>query len=221
MTSFERPKTLTELVSKALQDMIVSGQLEMGAHLSEARVAKELNVSRTPVREAINRLEMEGLLTVEPQRGTYVFHLEGHELAKLCDARVCLETTALKAAILSNPVELHVALTRCVAQMTDARGKGDDSAYLGLDTDFHQLIFDLSDNRFLVGAYQTLALKMAAVRNRLGRHPDHMAKSYNEHIALAAAVGDGDADTALAILRGHIDRKEGSYWEVATDLKEA
>jgi len=216
MKPLERPKSLTELVTESLREWIVSGKLDLGEHLSEVRVAADLGVSRTPVREAMNRLEMEGLLNVEPQRGTFVFCLAPEEIAKLCDARVCLETTALRAAISSNPEQLQKKLHDCVSKMTLAREKGDVSGYLALDTQFHQHFFDCSGNRFLDDAYQAIAQKMASLRNRLGRHPDHMDKSYREHIELSKAVGKSDTEGALAILRLHIDRKEGSYWNVAT-----
>lgn len=216
MKPLERPKSLTELVTESLREWIVSGKLELGEQLSEVRVAKELGVSRTPVREAINRLEMEGLLNVEPQRGTFVFCLEPEEIAMLCDARVCLETTALKEAIRRNPEQLLKRLTGCTRKMTLARQADDVSGYLALDTEFHQHFFDCSGNRFLDDAYQAIAQKMASLRNRLGRHPDHMAKSYREHLELTEAVGKDDTEAALAILRTHIDRKEGSYWKVAT-----
>ena len=217
MKSIIRPKSLTELVTETLRDWIISGDLELGSHLSEARIAKQMEVSRTPVREAINRLEMEGLLLVEPQRGSFVFALEPAELAQLCDARVCLETAALSAAIRADAAALHKALHACVGKMTAARGRGDDSAYLTLDTAFHQALLDHSGNRFLNDAYQAFAPKMAALRNRLGRHPQHMEKSYNEHIALTDAVGRADEAAALEILISHIGRKEGSYWKDATD----
>lgn len=220
MQSFTRPESLTELVTRQLKSAIVNGELELGGHLSETRIAKDLNVSRTPVREAINRLEMEGLLTVEPQRGTFVFHLETSELVKLCDARVCLETTALTMAIDSNPDKLAEALETCTRKMTEARARHDDTAYLGLDTEFHQHLFDCADNRFLNDAYQAIAPKMSALRNRLGRHPDHMAKSYREHLEILDAVRRRDATAALTTLRLHIDRKEGSYWKEATDARE-
>lgn len=217
MGAFERPRSLTELVTENLRDNIVSGQFELGSQLSEARIARDLNVSRTPVREAINRLEMEGLLTVEPQRGSFVFNLEPYELARLCDARVCLETAALRTAVQDRPDVLHDALADCVERMTVARAAGDDAEYLAQDTIFHQSLFDAAKNRFLNDAYQTIALKMAALRNRLGGHPDHMAKSYREHIDIVDAVKKRDLPKALGILRAHIDRKEGSYWSDATE----
>lgn len=216
MKTFARPKSLTELVSETLREWIISGDLELGSQLSEARIAAQLEVSRTPVREAVNRLEMEGLLVVEPQRGSFVFSLEPKELVKLCDARLCLESAALTAAIASNADRLAQRLSACVDAMTRAREADDVAQYLRLDTEFHQILLDESDNRFLKDAYQTIAQKMSALRNRLGRHPDHMAKSYREHIEMCDAVAARDTETALTILRNHIGQNEGSYWKMAT-----
>jgi len=220
MSPFNRPKSLTELVTENLRERIIKGEFDLGEQLSEARIAKNLEVSRTPVREAINRLEMEGLLVVEPQRGSFVFNLEPEELAKLCDARVCLETTALTSAMRANPQVLYETLSDCVKQMETERAAGDDAAYLYQDTLFHQCLFDCADNRFLNDAYQTIALKMAALRSRLGHHPDHMAKSYREHMELVECVREGDVSRALEILKLHIDRKEGSYWSDATTIED-
>lgn len=216
MKALIRPKSLTETVAEALREWVISGDMELGSQLSEARIAQDLSVSRTPVREAINRLEMEGLLTVEPQRGTFVFSLEPAELAKLCDARLTLESAALSYAMQADAAGLAQKLSACVSDMTKARAKDDVPLYLQLDSKFHQILMDCSDNRFLNDAYQTIAQKMAALRNRLGRHPDHMAKSYREHQDICEAVGRGDEKTAQTILRLHIGRKEGSYWEMAT-----
>lgn len=213
----DRPKSLTELVTSDLRKRIVGGEFDLGSQLSEARIAKDLGVSRTPVREAINRLEMEGLLVVEPQRGSFVFNLEPEELAKLCDARTCLEVEAFKQAFVAQPAALADALDASVGVMKEARSSGDDAAYLAQDTAFHQCFFDHADNRFLNDAYQTVSLKVAALRNRLGRHPDHMEKSYRDHILISKIVRERDADRALALLVSHIDRKEGSYWNIATD----
>lgn len=216
MPLLNRPKSLTELVTEKLRELIVDGTLALGSNLSEASIAKDLGVSRTPVREAVNRLEMEGLLRIEPQRGTFVFSLEPEELAMICDARVCLETTAMTEAISRNPETLQAALADCVAQMKTARQKADDQGYLALDTHFHQCILDHSGNRFLNDAYQTISFKMAAIRNRLGRHPDHMAKSFREHCEMLETVKNRDVEKALRILEAHIGRKEGSYWDFAT-----
>ncbi|GLQ18122.1 GntR family transcriptional regulator [Maritalea porphyrae] len=216
MESIKRPKSLTELVTEKLRELIVSGELQLGEQLSEARIAKELQVSRTPVREAFNRLEIEGLLSVVPQSGTFVFSLAPDELAQLCDARVTLETAALEAAFLSNKQALHHALTDCVREMENALAANDITAYLLLDTAFHQCFFDCCQNRFLNDAYQAFAQKMAAIRCRIGGLPDHLQKSYKEHVEMAQAVQSGTLEEVREHLLYHIDRREGSYWASAT-----
>ena len=120
------------------------------------------------------------------------------------------------AAIRHDPDRLAQQLGECVDKMTAARAADDVPTYLQLDSRFHQILLDESDNRFLNDAYQTIAQKMSALRNRLGRHPDHMAKSYREHIEMRDAVAARDTDKALAILRDHIGQNEGSYWKMAT-----
>jgi DNA-binding GntR family transcriptional regulator len=217
MALFNRPKSLTELVAENLKERIVNGEFDLGEQLSEAKIAKELEVSRTPVREAINRLEMEGLLVVEPQRGSFVFDLEPDELDKLIDARVCLETAALKFAMQTNSKRLHAELDKSVQEMNLARDSGNDAEYLRQDTIFHQCIFDCANNRFLNDAYQTIALKVSAVRNRLGRHPQHMSRSHKQHIELVKSVKQGDFQNAFNVLENHIDKKSGSYWSEVTE----
>ncbi|MEO1193489.1 MAG: GntR family transcriptional regulator [Pseudomonadota bacterium] len=214
MTPIERPRSLTGLVTEALRQEIVAGDLEPGAALSEAKIASRLEVSRTPVREAFQRLELEGLVRTEPQRGTFVFTLTHKQLTDICDLRVCLESEALALSLKRDQAGLTAALEACVAEMTAARQDGDDRRYLALDTRFHQLLFDHADNAFLNEAYQTIAAKMAALRNRLGSHPDHMAKSFAEHRSIAALAAAGDLDEATALLTAHIGRKEGSYWNL-------
>jgi len=218
VSAFQRPKSLTDHVTDEIRRWIVTGKLAFGEKLSEGKIAQALDVSRTPVREAINRLETEKLLIVEPQRGSFVFSVEKSDLAKLCDARICMEAYSLEAGIAENPDRLHDELSACIHEMTSAREAGDDSHYLDLDARFHWLIVRSANNPFMSDAYQTMAPRMAALRHRLGQHPDHMIKSFRVHQALCEAVGKRDLKAALMILASHIDRKEGNYWsKLASD----
>lgn len=210
--TLERPRSLADLVTDHLRRWIITGEMDLGTKLSEGRIAKALDVSRTPVREAISRLELEGLLKVEPQRGSFVFTLARGELGKLCDARICLEAAALTAGIRHHQAAFTRSLQTCLDRMIRARDKGDDTAYLDLDADFHNRIIAAADNVFMTEAYKTMAPRMSALRHRLGRDPQHMAKSFREHRDLTHAVRDGDLDRGLVILHSHIDRKEGNYW---------
>lgn len=212
MQRIERPRSLGELVYTAIRDEIVSGELQMGDALSEARIASRLEVSRTPVREAFARLELEGLVTTEPQRGTFVFTMGPEALRQICDTRVCLETFALRLGFETHLAGLRSALAAIVAEMTAARAAGEDRRYLQLDTQFHQALVAAAGNPFLADAYQTIASKMAALRNRLGAHPGHMAKSFAEHRRIVELLAAADLPGALETLTDHIGRKEGSYW---------
>ena len=214
MNHFQKPRSLTELVTDRVRRDIINGTHDLGAALSEAAIAKTLDVSRTPVREAFARLEIEGLVRSEPQRGTYVFSMCRDELIAICDVRVILETGALQLSARGDSKGLHRGLSKIVKQMTKARSQGDDRTYLQLDAEFHQALIDSARNPFLGEAYQTIAPRMAALRNRLGCHPDHMQKSYDEHCRITKLAGSGEIDAASALLVSHIGHKEGSYWSI-------
>lgn len=214
MDRIERSKSLTELVTHILRHSIIEGELELGEALSESKIASRLEVSRTPVREAFARLEIEGLVFAEPQKNTRVFTLGPKDFADICDVRCCLEAKALILAMNRRREDLAAVLAETTRQMTEARETGQNRVYLRLDTQFHQQIFDHADNVFLNDAYQTVASKIAALRNRLGSHPDHLQKGYAEHVHLADLVAQGDLSRALEVLDAHIARKEGSFWNL-------
>ncbi len=210
----ERPRSLADVVTERLREDIVGGRYDLGAALRETTLARDLGVSRTPIREALMRLAMEGLVVIEAPRGASVFKPSRRELEDICDLRVSLESSALTFAVQRNRQEIARALKDIVEKMAKRRKNHDTAGYLDLDTRFHAAFFEHCDNQYLSDAYQIIASKMAALRNRLGDHPDHMAKSFADHKKIAAAVADGEIDKALAILEGHIGRKEGSYWKL-------
>ena len=152
-------------------------------------------------------------MTVKPQSGTYVFALAPGELTQLCELRAALEPAALRLALDDANSALAAALRDTVAHMGKALARGLTRDYLALDTAFHNTIIAASGNPYLVGAYSLIESKMAALRNRLGNDPHHMAKSVREHTAIVDAVADRDLARANCVLIGHIARKEGSYWE--------
>jgi DNA-binding GntR family transcriptional regulator len=213
MRPLQRPKLLVEMATEAVREMIVSGALDLGARLSEQRIADALGISITPVRDAFARLAHEGLLEVVPQKGTFVFRLSRGDLNQLCEARVAIEPAALRLAHERASAALVAALRAVVARMEAALGAGDVKAYLELDTEFHETLVAASGNAYLVQAYGLIAAKVATLRLRLGTDPHHVGKSRAEHAAIVEALREDRLDEALGVLRRHIARKEGSYWE--------
>ena len=214
MAKFERPKSLTEVVTSRLRREIVDGEFEFGQALSESKIAARYNVSRTPVREAFTYLSLEGLVCTEPQHGTFVFTMDREQFALLSEARSILETAALRLAVERNRNGLIKQWKRLVSGMATALRDHDATRYTRYDGEFHQVLFDLAANPFLAASTQSFAAKMAAVRIRLGTEPEHMAKSYAEHAELLDLVERNETVLTADLLERHIRYKGESFWTV-------
>jgi DNA-binding GntR family transcriptional regulator len=213
-----RSGSLTKSATDTLRQMIVEGVLNLGETLSESKVARLLGVSRTPIREAFARLEIEGLVFSEPQRSTRVFLLGPRDVDDICDVRCCLEKMALALAMKGDRQTLLSRLSEATRRMTEAIERQDVSEYLRVDSAFHQAVFECTGNVFLNDAYQTIAPKLAALRTRLATRPDYLRKGFVEHQRLCALVQFGDVDGALSVLEEHVSRKEDSFWHLDDGL---
>jgi DNA-binding GntR family transcriptional regulator len=217
----ERPESLTERAVKRLREAIVSGDFELGQPLSERQLAQMLEISKTPVREALAQLRREGLVRILPQRGASVFTLSQQEVVEICELRQALEAAALKAAMERNPRRFAEALATSVQRMTKARARHDIKAYLTEDTAFHLAFFAHCGNALMAHNYDLFVGKIAALRTHLAHKPQHTELSFREHESMRDAVARGDGAEALAILDVHIARTKQTYSEGVTDIAAA
>jgi DNA-binding GntR family transcriptional regulator len=217
----ERPQSLTESVTKRLREAIVSGSLELGQPLSERQLAETLEVSKTPVREALAQLRLEGLVRILPQRGAFVFTLSQREVVEICELRQALEASALKAAMERNPQPFAEGLGVIVARMVKAHRRNDVKTYLDEDTAFHLCFFAHCGNRLMEQNYALFVGKIAALRTHLAHKPQHTDLSFREHEAMLEAVSRGDAPAALGVLDVHIARTRETYSAGVTDIAAA
>jgi DNA-binding GntR family transcriptional regulator len=217
----ERPASLTESVVKRLRNSIVSGDLELGQPLSERQLAELLEVSKTPVREAMAQLRLEGLIRILPQRGAFVFTLSQQEVVEICELRQALETNALRAAMERNPARFADALSVVVQRMRKARAKDDVKSYLNEDTRFHECFFEYCGNSLMAQNYGLFVGKIAALRTHLAHKPQHTELSFREHKHMLDAVSRGDAVSALSVLDVHIARTKETYSAGVTDIAAA
>jgi DNA-binding GntR family transcriptional regulator len=211
MPAFERPPSLSSVVTDHIRTMIIRGDVPLGAAISERSISAELSVSKTPVREALAQLKQEGLVTIVPQSGVRVFTLSAREVREICTFRKALETAALQIAMAVNPAGLLRDLEAIEARMRKALSKGDVRAYLGLDTEFHMAFFANCQNAYLQNAYGLYAGKIAALRTHLADKPQHTQLSLQEHGQIVAAVRARDCAALARIIDHHIGRTQETY----------
>lgn len=210
--SFDNSTSLSRQVYEHLHQRICAFELKPYQALSEKTIAEEMGVSRTPVREALAQLEQDGLVQQVAPRGFAVFQVSLAEFREICDCRTVLETAAFCMSVEADRDAFADRLAAIGAAMTARRRAGDTLGYLALDQAFHDAFFADCGNRFLGAAYQTIRWRMMALRGRMGTDPDHLEKSWREHLELARLARQNDIPRAKAILDAHIGRKEGSYW---------
>lgn len=200
----KRPRTLTEQAAEAIRSRIVSGDFQLGEALSEITLAAELGVSKTPVREAFLQLKNEGLVDIQPQRGTFVFQMTSEQVRQLTVLRELLEVEALRIAMSRDTRRLSELLNDIIGKMDKAVAADDSALYRALDHDFHQHIIVAAGNQFIEAAYSNIAFRVQTLRNRLSRQAPQNTRSLEEHHELGALVTAGAVDEAAARLLDHI-----------------
>jgi DNA-binding GntR family transcriptional regulator len=217
----ERPASLAAIALRQIRTAIIEGTLPLGSAVSESQLAASLGISKTPVREALAQLRMEGLVTIVPQSGTFVFTLSAVEVIEICELRQTLEAAALHLSIERNQARLVDGLAKVCSQMDETRASGDERAYLRLDSAFHEQFFANCGNRYFAGAYHRIVPKVAALRTHLATRPDHTRLSYEEHKQILDAIRREQEDEVMAILDRHIERTRSAYTRNIDDIAAA
>lgn len=194
----------TDRIADDLEELIVVGELGDGARLDEISLARKFGVSRTPVREALQRLVSSGLAQQIPRRGVFVQQPGPVELIEMFETMAELEGVCARLAALriskAGLDDLAEANRRC----QDAIVIEDTDGYYRENERFHQIIYHQTGNPFL--EKQTLALqrRLKPYRRMQLRLRGRMAQSMAEHEAIVAALQAGESDRAATALRSHV-----------------
>lgn len=206
----EHPPSLVDVIEDRLREAICTAQLRFGQSLSEADL--QLGVSRTPLREALTRLEMQGLVHVVPKRGTFVFEPTAADVAELAEFRLMLETSALEQSFARDRAGTLAELRQELRRMAGARAGGDTLAYALADTRFHEAFFAHCGNGYLSGAFRNVSGRISALRAHLTvPRPEEQVRSFAEHEAIVAAFESGTKKDIRKTLAGHILRAREVY----------
>jgi len=189
-----------------LKSRFFNNQYEPGTNLSERQLAEELGMSKTPVKAALERLEMEGFITVSPQSGIVVRELSDAEISDIYDIRIALEGFVLKSIagkLSEGQIELwnqNLRALKEVAQSPEIRQRA-----VALDAEFHLLPCEYLGNTQIVYTMQQLSCKMQSVINRVFRLlPDRASQSLKEHQEIVEAVRLGQGQRASDLVEAHL-----------------
>lgn len=200
----ERVK-LSERARDIIREKIVFGDFAFGEALRESALSALLDISKSPIREALVRLEHEGLVEMSANHSARVFTLTRDDLVKLGDLRALLETQALRRCMARDGGrDLGAALERLVGDGEAAAETGDDRAYTRIDDRFHRAFFEHCGNPYLGQSYDLLAARIQSMRSRLARKPGLVQRSLADHVAICQAVGAGETERAADHLSAHI-----------------
>lgn len=211
----QQPKSLVTIVEERLRKAIVDAEVRFGEALSEDALSEALGVSRTPVREALTRLQLQGLVTIVPKKGTFVFAPTAEDVAELCSFRLMLESNALRHCFAMAREATLDGMAGGIAAMDAAQASGTRHDYARADTGFHEVFFLHCGNRYLGNAYRSVSGRIAALRTHLSVPLEgEQARSMSEHRLMVEAFAGGRLQDLDAILRQHIMRAQEAYGEV-------
>ncbi|MFK8253229.1 GntR family transcriptional regulator [Ancylobacter terrae] len=206
------PRRLAREVHRRLEDMIFSGRLRGGEVLTERRLAEALDVSRTPLRDALLMLEGEGLLKRRGARHLEVRQMTVPEYMQVLNVRRVLESEAARLSVdridRARLNELRNGLSELMARGSGDARDDDATASAALDSAMHEAIADASGNPLMAEIIRDLRRRTRIFD--LGRMPDRAAAVYREHIAIIAAIEGGDAPAAAAAMTRHLDNVKAS-----------
>lgn len=199
---------LREVVCETLRDAVRRGILQPGERLMEIQLAEDLGVSRTPVREAIRKLEMEGYVIMMPRRGTYVADLSIRDINEVFEIRTSLESLASGlAAERINEEELE-KLQRLLVEIGAYIKSGDMESIVRTDTEFHDLLYQASRNTRLVGIISNLREQLTRFRTTSMSFPGRLKATLEEHRKIVEAIAQGDEKAARKAAEHHMEKSE-------------
>jgi DNA-binding GntR family transcriptional regulator len=194
------------VIARQLRDAIMTGALPPGTQLGETELAARFQVSRGPLREAMQHLVSEGLLRSERHRGLFVIDLEPGDVYDIYAARSAIERAAMLRALRGGDRDrIADLLERTVAEMATAASEDDPSALSTADLKFHEALINASGSKRLVRMARTLLIETRMCLTALQSTYQRVEERVEEHTKLIQALREGDEETALTLLEAHME----------------
>ena len=209
------PNSLHDEVAAQLRERIFAGELAPGMFLDEVRLAEQMSISRTPLREALKVLTAEGLVRHEPRRGCFVNEVTEQDLDEIFPVIALLEgRCAYEAA--QHATDADLAALEEMHQKLQRAAKGRRiNDYYAANLAIHEAIITLAGNRWLAGVINDLRKILKLSRQQQLHAPGRLDQSLSEHLAVFAALKARDAEGAEAAMRTHLTRQREALRELA------
>jgi DNA-binding GntR family transcriptional regulator len=206
----QRPVPLRQSVYDALIDLIVGGELPPGQHMVETDLARQLGVSRQPIREALHRMEAEGWVDLRPSQGAFVHVPTDQEVDELLDVRALLEAETARLAAAHGASAAQLARLREICREGQAAADADDfAAAVAANNVFHAEVAVVGGNAVLAELADIVGRRVQWYYRMVAPSRGH--GSWAEHAEMIEAIESGDPERALALARKHTERTRQAY----------
>lgn len=206
-------KPLRDVVFENLRAAILDGNLKAGQRLMEVQLAEQLGVSRTPIREAIRKLELEGLVVMLPRKGAYVANMSFKDLIDVLEIRATLEGLAASLATERRSDDDVVELEKLAKEFETCVREADVEGVLKKDVDFHEKIFLMANNKKLYQLITSLWEQVHRFRVTYVSNYDASLSLVDEHNRILEAIKAGDTELAKKYATEHIELAEQFFME--------
>ena len=201
-------KTIRRKIYDHLREQLLNGEIPPRQHLIEAKIAKELGTSRTPVREALHSLELEGLIESIPRVGYVVKPINEDEVEEICEIRAAIEGLAARWAIEKAHKKLVVELEKNISISEDKVSKGDVRAFVDMDAQFHEIISKFSGSKRLMELAQTLRRHMLRYRIQSIYLTDNVLRAIEGHKGILQAIEKSDLEEVNRSIKRHLEQSK-------------
>jgi GntR family transcriptional regulator, rspAB operon transcriptional repressor len=202
----QRTDTIRKKVYSHLREQILRGEYMPNERLFETKISEEIGASRTPVREALHSLELEGLIECLPKVGYAVKPISDQEVAEICEIRGTIEGLAARWAAEKAREKLIEELQKNIGISEAKTKKGEARSFIELDAQFHEIIARLSGSKRLLELAQTLRHHMLRYRAQSIYSTENVVRAIEGHKGILASVEKGEMDGITLAIQKHLDQ---------------
>jgi DNA-binding GntR family transcriptional regulator len=211
-------QSTSDVVTSHLRELLHSGALEPGGKILSEDLAARLGVSSTPVRDALKRLEIEGLVEIVPRAGAYARVIQFQEVREAYAIKEMLEPLLARWVTLRGTAAERQEFADSSAKMMAAAEEGKVAEYVDLFDERRTLFIKVAESSVLADVFRTIDGRVRHLRTRNLAQPGRLIQSAREHEAISNAILDGDAQQAAALAQLHVQRATQSLFQLS-DLK--